>query len=58
MGGATYRDDYKSLEQAYMVLKDRYAELAVAIGASPMAVWGDPKESHEEIVAMAVKLKG
>lgn len=51
------RQAHKALEQAYMVLKDEYSELARAIGVEGDAFWGDPLESHTEVLAKAKLLK-
>lgn len=49
----TYYDEYKELEQMYMVLKDQYAELARALGFIGDSWFGDPLASHEEILRKA-----
>lgn len=38
-------------EQAWMVLKDQYAELACAAGSPGGAWFGDPLETHEQVLA-------
>ena len=50
-----WRDSYKRLEQMYMQLRDDYAEVAILLGATPNALWGDPIEAHDEIIEMAKK---
>lgn len=51
-----WRERYKAEEQAWMVLKDQYAEVARALGAPCDAWFGDPLCSHEEVVARAKAL--
>jgi hypothetical protein len=41
------------IEQAYMVLKDQYAELARVIGSPADAWFGDPLENHTAIIERA-----
>lgn len=48
-----WRDSFKRLEQIYQLKCDDYAELAKIVGATPNAWFGDPVESHEEIMEMA-----
>jgi len=50
-----WRDEYKAIEQDYMVLKDQYAELARALGFPGDAWFGDPLASHSEVVARAIE---
>lgn len=38
-------------EQAWMVLKDQYAELARAAGSPGDAWFGDPTENHARVLA-------
>ena len=52
----TYRDRYKSAEQAWMALRDQYSELARALGFVGDTYFGDPLVSHEEILERATKL--
>lgn len=52
-----WRDKYKSSEQAWMVLRDQYSEVANALGIEGDAWFGDPLCSHEEVVARAAYLK-
>jgi hypothetical protein len=52
-----WRDEAKQLEQQWMVLKDQYSELARALGFTGDSFWGDPIETHEEILATAIRLK-
>lgn len=52
-----WRDEYKAIEQSFMVLKDQYSEVARALGFKGASFWGDPRESHEEIVATAENLR-
>jgi len=47
------RQDLKAMEQAYMVMKDQYADLAQALGAPCDAWFGDPLVPHNEIVQRA-----
>lgn len=49
----TLRDDLKSLEVSYMVIKDQYAELAKALGFEGDAFFGDPLADHQAIVDKA-----
>lgn len=51
-----WHDEYKSLEQAWMVLKDDYSEVARALGFPGCGWWDDPLASHKEIVARAKEL--
>lgn len=51
-----WRDKYKAEEQAWMVLKGQYAEVAQALGIDCDAWFGDPLVSHEEVVARAKQL--
>lgn len=51
------RQEFKALEQSYMVLQDQYSELARAIGVEGDAFWGDPLESHDQVLAKAKILK-
>lgn len=53
----TYRDQYKSAEQAYMLMRDQYSEVARALGFDGEGYWGDPMATHEEIVERATALK-
>ena len=46
----TYRNDYKTLEQEYMSLKDDYSEIARELGFEGVGFWGDPIVSHKEII--------
>jgi hypothetical protein len=43
----------KSMEQAFMVTKDEYSDLARAIGIEGDSFFGDPLETHQEVVARA-----
>ncbi len=43
----------KSMEQAFMVTKDEYSSLARAIGIRGDSLFGDPLESHDEVVQHA-----
>ncbi|MNU56086.1 hypothetical protein D3C71_451730 [compost metagenome] len=43
----------KSMEQAFMVAKDEYSSLARAIGIKGDSWFGDPLESHDEVVQRA-----
>jgi len=52
----TWRDQYKSMEQSFMVLKDQYSEVARAMGFPGDAWFNDPLASHEEIVARAAEV--
>lgn len=47
------RDDYKAMEQSYMVLRDQYSEIARALGFKGVSLWDDPVEDHDTIVARA-----
>jgi hypothetical protein len=51
-----WRDKYKGMEQSFMVLKDQYAEVALALGFEGDAFFGDPLASHKEIVARAAEV--
>lgn len=51
------RQEFKALEQSFMVLKDQYSELAQAIGVEADAFWGDPLEDHAGVMAKAKLLK-
>lgn len=51
-----YRNEYKAMEQAFMAERDRYSELANALGFEGDAWFNDPLASHEEVVARASKL--
>jgi hypothetical protein len=53
----TWRDEAKYYEQAWMSLKDQYAELARAIGCEVDAWFGDPLDSHSEVVERANRLR-
>ncbi len=44
-------------EQAWMVLKDQYAQLARAAGSPSDSWFGDPLESHEEVLARIKELR-
>lgn len=50
-------DEYKDIEQGYMVLMDRYSELAKALGFFGKGYWGDVMEPHSEIVERAKMLR-
>jgi hypothetical protein len=39
-------------EQQWMILKDQYSELARAAGSEGDAWFGDPLESHEDVLAL------
>jgi len=52
-----WRSAYKQMEQAYMVLADRYAEVARALGSPELGMWGDPTLDHDQIVALARNLQ-
>jgi oligoendopeptidase F len=43
----------KDYAQAFMSMKECYAELARALGFEGNGFWGDPHASHEEIVERA-----
>ncbi len=47
------RDEFKDLEQQLMVLRDRYAEIARALGFEGDAFWGDVHDSHAQILEAA-----
>lgn len=49
-------DEYKSLEQSWMVLKDQYSEIAIALGFKGDSFWGDPLVSHTDILERAREL--
>ena len=49
-------DKYKAEEQAWMVLKDQYSEVARALGFEGDSWFGDPLAKHEEIVERAQHL--
>lgn len=51
-----WRDEYKAMEQSFMNEKDKYAEVARALGFDGDAWFGDPLASHEEIVKRAKEL--
>ena len=51
-----WRSEFKAAEQAYMVVKDQYSEVARALGFEGNAWFGDPLARHEEIVARAERL--
>lgn len=51
------KEEYKALEQAWMSLKDDYAELARALGVKGDAWFGDPLKSHKEVIAVAKSLE-
>jgi hypothetical protein len=51
-----WRDRYEAEEQAWMVLKDQYSEVARALGFEGDAWFGDPLACHDEIVARAKEL--
>ena len=44
------RDEYKELEQSYMVLRDQYSELARAAGFEGDSWFGDPFVKHADIL--------
>ena len=46
-------NEVKSLEVAWMSLKDDYSELARALGAPGDAWFGDPLEGHAQVLARA-----
>ncbi len=47
----SWRDEYKNMEQQFMLIKDEYAELARAAGFEEGDAWfGDPLEEHADIV--------
>lgn len=48
--------DYKSLEQSYMCLKEEYSEVARALGFEAAGLWGDPNETHAQIVDRATEV--
>ncbi|HKR96537.1 MAG TPA: hypothetical protein VJW55_14275 [Candidatus Angelobacter sp.] len=50
---ADQRDEFKALEQAYMVLKDQYTELAKALGAPAIGFWGDSAWPHAALLKAA-----
>lgn len=57
MGKRTnWRNEAKANEQAFMAIKDQYAELARALGFEGDAWFGDPLAGHDEIVARAREL--
>jgi len=49
------RDQYKDLEQSNMQLLDKYAEIARTLGSPSMAFYGDPAETHAQILERAKK---
>jgi hypothetical protein len=51
-----WRDEAKALEQRLMVMQDHYAELARALGSPAGGFWGDPTETHIEILRRAEQL--
>lgn len=51
-----WREKYKAEEQAWMVLKNQYSEVARALGFEGDAWFGDPLACHDEIVARAKAL--
>ena len=51
------RDNNAALEQQCMFALDQYAALAEAIGATVLSWWGDPSESHSEVLRMARDLR-
>lgn len=53
MKPATWRDQYKSMEQSWMVLRDQYSEIARALGFEGDSWFGDPLASHAEILERA-----
>ena len=50
-------DKYKGMEQAWMVLKDQYSEVARALGFEGNAWFGDPLAEHKKIVEVAKELR-
>ena len=46
----SWRDEYKDMEQAFMVVKDQYAELARAAGFEGDSFFGDPLVKHADIL--------
>ena len=51
-----WRDEAKALEQRLMVMQDHYAELARALGSPAGGFWGDPIETHAEILRRVEQL--
>lgn len=52
------RDDYKSLEQSYMLLRDQYSDIARALGFPGVGPWDDPIVEHADIIARAQTGRG
>jgi hypothetical protein len=52
-----WRDEAKALEQRLMAMQDQYAELARALGSPVGGFWGDPTETHAEILRRAERLR-
>ena len=50
---ATWRDKYKAAEQAFMVERERYSEVARALGFEGDAWFGDPLVPHTNVVERA-----
>jgi len=51
-----WRDEAKALEQRLMIVQDHYAELARVLGSPLGGFWGDPTETHTEILRRAEQL--
>jgi hypothetical protein len=51
-----WRDEVKALEQRLIIMQDHYAELARAPGSPVDGFWGDPTETHVEILRRAEQL--
>jgi hypothetical protein len=51
-----WRDEAKALEQRLMIMQDHYAELARALGSPAGGFWGDPIETHAEILRRVEQL--
>lgn len=56
MRKTSWRDKCKDIEQAYMVTRDQYSEVARALGFEGDAWFGDPLAKHDEIVERAASL--
>lgn len=53
----SWYNEYKAMEQSWMVLKDQYSEIVRALGFPGVGFWGDPVATKEEILKRIEEMK-
>lgn len=56
MPRTNWRDECKEAQQAFMVARDEYSEVAAALGFDCDTWFGEPRATHAEVVARAKQL--